>query len=115
MIPLLNICRELGRRALGRLRRWRRDRQWVAARSEACIQTAELGRQCTVVSLEPTLPALPADWAPVSRDVVRDPLQALRRLAPLLPDGVEGVVVTLCEAEGFRQLHLIRFGARRQR
>jgi hypothetical protein len=47
--------------------------------------------------------------------VVRDPLQALRQLAPLLPDGVEGVVVTLCEAEGFRQLHLIRFGARRQR
>ncbi len=115
MIPLLTICRELGRRALGRLRRWRRERQWGAARSEACVQTTEPGRQCTVVSLEPTLPALPADWSPVSRHVVRDPLQALRRLAPLLPDGAEGVVVTLCEAEGFRQLHLIRFGARQPR
>ncbi|MCX6599183.1 MAG: hypothetical protein NTV70_22755 [Acidobacteria bacterium] len=115
MIRLLNICRELGRRALGRLRRWRRERQWSPAGTESHFETVELGREFVVASLEPTLPALPADWAPVSRHVVRDPLQALRRLAPLLPDGAEGVVVTLCEAEGFRQLHLIRFGARRPR
>lgn len=115
MMSLLRMCRDLGRRALKRLRLWRRTKQPRSVRPAGGFEASVMERACSVGTLEEAQQALPPEWAPMARNVVRDPLQVIRRLAPLLADGVGGATVVTGGAKGSRQLHFVRFGARWQR
>ena len=114
MISLKAMCRDLGRRALQRLRLWRRG-QLVQGSAQAAVRSRVAERRCAVRSTAEPDSGLPPAWVPVSRHVVRDPLRVIRRLAPLLPGGAEGMAVVATGEKGFRQLHFVRFGARGER